>query len=318
MSKRPPDGLRRARRGGQKRLLVLGTDDRARSLAGLLVRQGEGRVRVVGHVRTDEQATALDAAVAIFALEELATVLREQRVDELVATRVESVLALEACDAAGVPVTVLAELAENDASTARAPEAGEHAAGGEGSGRRLGLAFKRGLDVAVASLGLAASAPLIGLAALAVQASSPGPIVSRQTRCGLHGRRFGLVRLRTERGGSRPWPGTPRVRGRVGRFVHDTGIDDLLLLWNVLRGEMSLVGPRPPLPVELARSGNGTSRRLSMRPGLTCLWQIRELPAPGPDECAKLDLQYVDGWSLGTDLKILLHTVPAALRGADG
>ena len=102
----------------------------------------------------------------------------------------------------------------------------------------------------------------------------------------------------------------PRVTG-VGRFLRRTSIDELPQLFNVLRGEMSLVGPRPPLPAEVERYDGWQRRRLSMKPGLTCLWQVSGRSALGFEKWVELDLRYIDNWSPWLDLKIMLRTVPA-------
>jgi lipopolysaccharide/colanic/teichoic acid biosynthesis glycosyltransferase len=109
----------------------------------------------------------------------------------------------------------------------------------------------------------------------------------------------------------------PRITP-VGTWLRRTSVDELPQLWNVLRGEMSLVGPRPPLPEEVSRYERWQRRRLSMKPGLTCLWQVAGRNRVGFEEWMKLDLAYIDNWSLKLDFKILLQTVPAILtaRGA--
>jgi lipopolysaccharide/colanic/teichoic acid biosynthesis glycosyltransferase len=106
----------------------------------------------------------------------------------------------------------------------------------------------------------------------------------------------------------------PRVTP-VGRWLRVFSIDELPQLWNILVGDMSLVGPRPPLPSEVAQYETSERRRLSMRPGLTCLWQVSGRNQIAFDEWVKLDLQYIDGWSISNDLRILLLTVPAVLGG---
>ncbi len=105
---------------------------------------------------------------------------------------------------------------------------------------------------------------------------------------------------------------------RVGRFLRRTSIDELPQLFNVIRGEMSLVGPRPPLPAEVERYDGWQRRRLSMKPGLTCLWQVSGRSALGFEKWVELDLRYIDKWSPWLDLKIMLRTVPAvaSLKGA--
>jgi lipopolysaccharide/colanic/teichoic acid biosynthesis glycosyltransferase len=107
----------------------------------------------------------------------------------------------------------------------------------------------------------------------------------------------------------------PRITP-IGRFLRKWSIDELPQLWNVLWGDMSLVGPRPPLPDEVERYATFERRRLSMRPGITCLWQVRGRNEIGFQEWVKLDLEYIDNWSLARDIEILLRTVPTALRGS--
>jgi lipopolysaccharide/colanic/teichoic acid biosynthesis glycosyltransferase len=106
----------------------------------------------------------------------------------------------------------------------------------------------------------------------------------------------------------------PRVT-RVGRVLRKFSLDELPQLWNVLRGDMSLVGPRPPIPEEVARYERWQRRRLSMKPGLTCLWQVNGRNDLDFGSWMELDLEYIDSWSLGLDLKILLKTIPVVLSG---
>ena len=107
----------------------------------------------------------------------------------------------------------------------------------------------------------------------------------------------------------------PRIT-RVGAFIRKTSIDELPQFWNVFRGEMSLVGPRPPIPAEVARYERWQMRRLSMKPGLTCIWQVSGRNHVDFETWMKLDLQYIDNWSLFLDVKLLARTVPAVLLGS--
>jgi len=185
--------------------------------------------------------------------------------------------------------------------------------------------------VTVASLGLLLFAPFLPLLALAIKLDSPGPVFFRQWRCGLRGRRFVLYKLRTmvedaeaqrEKlmhlnvmdGPAFKVPHDPRVT-RVGRWLRRFSLDEVPQLWNVLKGDMSLVGPRPPLPEEVAQYAPWQRRRLAMKPGLTCLWQISGRSNLPFSQWMALDLAYIDSWSLGLDLKILAKTIPAVLRG---
>ncbi len=194
------------------------------------------------------------------------------------------------------------------------------------------LAAKRALDIAVALLLLAVSFPVIAIAALAIRLSSPGSVFFKQERLGLNGRIFTLYKFRTmiedaharrlEVAHLNEMKGPvfksrldPRVTP-VGRWLRRFSLDEIPQLWNVLKGDMSLVGPRPPIPEEVASYHRWHRRRLSMKPGLTCLWQISgRNDIDDFDRWMKLDLQYIDNWSPSLDFKILLRTIPAVLSG---
>lgn len=191
--------------------------------------------------------------------------------------------------------------------------------------------IKRGMDLGFAGLGLTLMAPLWGLIALAIRLDSPGPVLFRQERVGRDGRRFTCYKFRSMfdgADGSRRalWQhneasgpifkmrADPRTT-RVGRVIRRLSLDELPQLWNVLRGDMSLVGPRPPMPCEVAEYDDWHRRRLEIAPGLTGLWQVSGRSELSFDEMVLLDLFYAENWSLGLDLKILLRTVPTVLRG---
>ena len=194
------------------------------------------------------------------------------------------------------------------------------------------LALKRALDVAVSLLLLAVSGPVIGIAALAIRTSSPGSVLFKQKRIGLNGRMFTLYKFRTMiedaharleevahlnemSGPVSKAKNAPRVTP-AGRWLRRFSLDEIPQFWNVLKGDMSLVGPRPPIPEEVASYHRWHRRRLSMKPGLTCLWQISgRNDIQDFDRWMKLDLQYIDNWSPSLDFKILLRTIPAVLSG---
>ena len=174
--------------------------------------------------------------------------------------------------------------------------------------------------------------PLVMLpVAIGIKLTSPGPILFRQKRSGLHGRLFTMYKfrsmvndaemLRAELEAFNEMTGPvfkmnqdPRVTP-IGKFMRRTSIDEFPQLWNVLVGDMSLVGPRPPIPNEVDKYDPWHRRRLSMKPGLTCLWQISGRNKIGFDQWMKLDLQYIDNWSLWLDFTILLRTIPVVLSG---
>ena len=198
----------------------------------------------------------------------------------------------------------------------------------------LALFVKRIVDVGAAAVALVISSPLLLAAALAIRLTSPGPVFFRQERCGLRGRRFRVLKFRTMVPGAEARkeevahlnvmdgpafkaPDDPRITP-AGRLLRRWSIDELPQLVNVLRGEMSLVGPRPSVPEEVERYEPWQRRRLAMKPGITCLWQVSGRSELDFATWMELDLAYIDSWSLWLDLRILLLTVPAVLsrRGA--
>ncbi len=194
----------------------------------------------------------------------------------------------------------------------------------------LSLTLKRALDVGLSSLVLLLASPVLLLAAIAVALDSPGPILFRQERVGLNGRRFTMYKFRSMVQNAESLLGELRERNemsgpvfkmkrdprvtKVGNFLRRTSIDELPQLFNVIRGEMSLVGPRPPLPSEVDLYQPEQRRRLSVKPGITGLWQVSGRNEVSDfSEWLHLDLEYIDRWSLALDLRILAQTLPAVL-----
>lgn len=194
------------------------------------------------------------------------------------------------------------------------------------------LLLKRFLDVLIAALLLVLLAPLLTLIAAIVRLSDGGPALFSQTRAGLHGRPFDMLKFRSmvvdaearrlevahlnERDGPVfKAAHDPRIT-RLGGFLRRSSLDELPQLWNVLRGQMSLVGPRPPIPAEVEAYERWQLRRLSMKPGITCIWQVEgRSESVDFDQWMRQDLDYIDNWSLGLDLMLLARTVPVVLRG---
>jgi len=189
---------------------------------------------------------------------------------------------------------------------------------------------KRGIDLTLASVALALLAPLLLALALAVQASSPGPPLFRQPRAGRFGEQFTMLKFRTmvldaesrrsgllaqsQEGAWLKLEHDPRVTG-IGRLLRRTSLDELPQLLNVVRGDMSLVGPRPLPLVEHAQLPTWSTQRLELRPGLTGLWQVEGRTRISFQEMLRLDCEYVGELSWWTDFKILVRTVPAVLVG---
>jgi len=192
------------------------------------------------------------------------------------------------------------------------------------------LLAKRILDFSVAMAALLLASPLLVISSLLIRLSSSGPVIFRQERCGLNGRRFTLYKFRSMVENAEELksqyahlnvkklnfkiPKDPRLTP-VGRWLRKFSIDELPQLWNVLKGDMSLVGPRPATPDEVEHYQGWQRRRLRMRPGLTCIWAIEGRDRLDVDTVMKLDMKYIDTWSLTLDSQILLRTIPLVLLG---
>jgi lipopolysaccharide/colanic/teichoic acid biosynthesis glycosyltransferase len=179
----------------------------------------------------------------------------------------------------------------------------------------------RALDVAGAALGLAVSSPFLAVAAAAIKLDDGGPVLYRQRRVGYRGEEFDLLKLRTmvvgaesQGAGSAVNRGDPRIT-RVGRLLRRVSIDELPQLWNVLRGDMSLIGPRPTLKYQVDQYTPRQRRRLEVKPGLTGWAQIHGRASLAWDDRIELDVWYVENRSPALDLKILLRTPLALFRG---
>jgi len=187
----------------------------------------------------------------------------------------------------------------------------------------ISAVLRRAVDIAVSALGLALTAPVLALAALAIRVESPGPVVYRQRRSGLHGREFDMLKLRTMVAGAEHKgaglainEGDARIT-RVGAFLRRTSLDELPNLLNVLRGEMSLIGPRPTLPVQVAQYTERQRGRLAVKPGITGWAQVNGRASLPWSERIELDLYYIEHRSLALDLRILWRT-PALVLGGSG
>jgi exopolysaccharide biosynthesis polyprenyl glycosylphosphotransferase len=197
--------------------------------------------------------------------------------------------------------------------------------------RRIGWrrAAKRGFDIAVAASLLVLASPVLLVAAIAIKRQSPGPVFFRQQRVGKNGKLFEVVKLRTMIAGAETMIDDLRRRNEsdgplfkmrddprvfpAGRFLRRSSIDELPQLWNVLRGEMSIVGPRPALPPEMLMWPEDLRNRLRVKPGITGLWQVNGRSTASFGDYERYDLYYVDNWSLLTDLAIVFKTVPVVL-----
>jgi exopolysaccharide biosynthesis polyprenyl glycosylphosphotransferase len=192
-------------------------------------------------------------------------------------------------------------------------------------------AAKRAVDFALASVAMVALAPLFLVVAAAIKLTSTGPVFFKQVRVCLRGRLFGMYKFRSmvvdaerrletlmakneQTGPVFKMRHDPRITP-IGRVLRTFSIDELPQLFNILTGDMAIVGPRPPVPSEVAQYQPWQRRRLSVRPGLTCLWQVKGRNSIGFDEWMLLDLEYVDQWSFAKDAALIGRTVPVVVTG---
>lgn len=194
----------------------------------------------------------------------------------------------------------------------------------------LRLVAKRALDIIMALAVLIFLSPFLLFVAILIKLTSPGPIIFKQLRCGLNGRHFRFYKFRSmvenaeqmkeeiahlnEKTTAFKIPDDPRFTP-IGKWLRKFSIDELPQFFNVLRGDMSVVGPRPAIPSEVEHYERWQRRRLRMRPGLTCLWAIRGRDHLDFDTWMKMDMEYIDNWSLLLDLKIILRSIPYVLTG---
>ena len=321
--------------------IVVGTDERAERLIASLRRYPEAGWLVRGCLSVDpaDAVRSVGDVPVIGTLQDLPDLLQEEVVvDEVFfavpADRLDRLTeALEACENLGVDARVLVDLYRPAHAHAYVEELFTLPFYGVSPTltRQGALAVKRAIDIVGAALILALTLPFLLVVAVLIRVSSRGPVIFRQVRSGFHGRAFEMYKLRTmvadaelrrdellhlnEMNGPVFKVSDDPRRTRLGRFIRRYSLDELPQLVNVIRGEMSLVGPRPLPLYEASRIKGVQRRRLAMRPGLSGLWQTRGRSTVDFDEWMRMDLEYVDQWSLALDLRILLATVPEVLRG---
>lgn len=328
------------RRGRNTRnILIAGSGPRADYVERVIQRHPEWGIVVIGFI--DDAGPPSGPVVdrgRIFDLRHIRELLKDQVIDEVIVacprSRLESIVCVvDAAAEAGVPITLLSDLFGDYLPAPQVQRFGSLPAlrFAPVHHNAASLAVKRLIDVVGATVGLILTAPILAAAAVAIKLTSQGPVLFRQVRCTLHGRHFVMPKLRTmyvdaearrtalEAHNEMDGPvfkmrDDPRVTP-VGRILRRYSLDELPQLASVLMGHMSLVGPRPPVPTEVASYETFERRRLSMRPGLTCLWQVSGRNEIGFDDWVRMDLQYIDTWSLATDLRILLRTLPAVASG---
>lgn len=327
------------RRGyNTRRFAVAGSGPVAREIVRTMANHPEWGYGFAGYVVDGATPDPLDRSKVLGTLDELERLLKETVLDEVIFAmphqRLGAIEALVlACEEQGVSARVCVDLFATRIATRSVEDLDgipllSLSTVPEGV---FALAVKRVLDAVVSAVALLVLSPLLLGVAIAIKLDSPGPVLFRQRRVGRNGREFTLLKFRSmyrdaearlaalrERneatGPVFKIRDDPRVT-RVGRFIRRTSIDELPQFWNVLRGEMSVVGPRPPLPSEVRQYQRRHLRRLSVKPGITCTWQVSGRSGIGFDRWMELDLSYIDNWSLWHDVKILARTIPAVLSG---
>jgi len=332
--------LRWMRRSGRnfRNILIVGSGPRAAHIRNLVERQPSWALRIVGFVDDHEYSGGdIESLGEVHKFADLPELFRENVIDEVVVALPRSLLSqlgpvVEACTMVGVSLTIPVDFFEDFMPPPRITRFGSTAALSYAPVYHspYKLAVKRVIDVVGASLALLAAAPVMAVAIVVIKATSKGPAFFCQARCGLHGREFFMYKLRTmvcdadeqkaalahlneSDGPVFKIRNDPRVTA-VGGFLRRWSLDEFPQFWNVLKGEMSLVGPRPPVPAEVSHYRTCERRRLSMRPGITCFWQIQGRNQICFADWVKLDVQYIETWSLAQDFRILSKTLPAVLN----
>lgn len=318
-------------------VLVVGTGARARALGEALVRSSIYGIRFEGFLSIDDEAPERLLDRAVYPIGALPRLLEQQVIDEIIFAvdshrlhELEDVLLL--CDEEGVRTRVAVDFFPHVNSEVYLDRL-EHVpllTFSAAPHDEILLLLKRVTDVVLAAVALVVLAPLMVVVAVVVKLTSPGPAIFRQVRCGLNGRRFTFYKFRSMVANAEELkpslehlnqkeiafkiPNDPRLT-KVGRWLRRFSIDEWPQLWNVLKGDMSLVGPRPAVPEEVERYKRWQRRRLRMRPGLTCLWALEGRDYLDFESWMRKDMEYIDNWSLGLDWKILLLTIPRVLSG---
>jgi exopolysaccharide biosynthesis polyprenyl glycosylphosphotransferase len=324
-----------------RRLLIVGTGRRAVEFIRKVDLHPEWGFELLGAI-DDEPARGVrqvDRLKVLGTLKDIPRIFHEKAVDEVVfvvpRSRLDALYeAIDDCETEGVVVTIAVDLFDTKLAQSSVTEL-------DGlpllhfkttRAKEWQLLVKRLFDLAFSSLLLLVLSPVMIAAAILIKTTSKGPVFFKQPRQGLHGRKFTLYKFRTMRVGAQEVLSevetleemtTPEFRVKktqwitpVGRILRKFSIDEFPQFINVFVGHMSVVGPRPTVPDEVAKNTTWQRRRFSMKPGITCLWQISGRNKIAFEEWMKLDLEYLDNWSLRLDFIILLRTIPAVLFGS--
>ncbi len=325
---------------GVDRVLIVGAGEVGRTIMRNIVAQPKLGYQVVGFVDDNPERGETDIGrfKGLGSIDNLPSVIQEEAIDEVIITlpwmyHRKILMIMAQCERQHVRARIVPDLFQMSLSRVDIEDLGGLPVIGikEISIRGWNLVFKRAIDFAVALSGLIFLSPLSALVALAIKLESRGPVLFKQLRVGKGGRPFVLYKFRSMHEGAEKEQeklaalneaegpifkirDDPRLT-RLGRLLRRTSLDELPQLYNVLRGEMSLVGPRPPLPSEVEQYHEWHKKRLEVSPGITGLWQVSGRSELTFDEMVLLDLYYVENWSPALDISILLRTIPKVIFG---
>lgn len=334
-------GYLRQRGIGVDRALVVGGGEIGRAIMRNVLAQPDLGYRIEGFVDDDPDKADIGNFPRLGSTDQLARLLRERAIDEVIITlpwhaREKIMDIIEIAEVSGARVKIVPDLFQLSLSQIAVDAVGGIPLIGvkETSFTSGALALKRVMDVLLTAALLLLLLIPMGIIAFLIKISSPGPVIFSQPRVGRGGKLFTAYKFRTMRQGAEDekedllhlneasgplfkMRNDPRVTS-IGRWLRRTSFDELPQLWNVLNGDMSLVGPRPPLPNEVAQYQDWHKRRLDVAPGVTGLWQVSGRSELTFDEMVMLDLYYIENWSPWLDIWIMLKTIPALLtaRGA--
>jgi exopolysaccharide biosynthesis polyprenyl glycosylphosphotransferase len=328
--------------GVQRNVLIVGLGKRAMRLAANLETYHDQGLRIVGFLASHCEQPAPDTILLnrqyrVFPLEDLRAMLSRHVIDEIhFAVESDQLPSLEEvflwCDEEGVCSRIAVDFFPHVNSEIALERLGETPllTFSATPDDEVLLLVKRSIDIVLALSAALLLSPLLLLVAVLIRATSSGPVIFRQVRCGLNGRTFTCYKFRSMVQGAEQRlhevahlnskevvtkiPNDPRLTP-LGKWLRKFSIDELPQLLNVVKGDMSLVGPRPAIPSEVAQYKRWQRRRLRMRPGLTCLWAVEGRDRIDFESWMRLDLKYIDNWSLGLDARIILRTIPQVLSG---
>jgi exopolysaccharide biosynthesis polyprenyl glycosylphosphotransferase len=325
-----------------RRIVIIGTGKRVRRFIDLVEKNPGWGIKIAGLIDMDPamKGKIISGYKVLGSFEEMPEIVKQNIIDEALfivprkwLDKIEGLM--QFCESVGLRVNLAADLYMLRFSKAKHTDIGGFPLlTFESTPDRFGYLFvKRLVDFLVSGVALICLSLFFLIIGVIIKFTSKGPVFYNQERCSLYGRKFTLYKFRTMtfdadsklkeliqfnemNGPVFKMTNDPRVT-RVGKWLRRFSLDELPQLWNVFKGDMSLVGPRPPISEEVENYDSWQRRRLSMRPGITCLWQVGGRNVISNfDDWLKLDLEYIDNWSFWLDIKILLRTIPVVLFGS--